>query len=101
MAREWTEETARKLCMASGAYIVVCGLIAAGIVLDARGLWRAPALPQPISNVLLWVFLAVGILFGMDRGIPREGLWSRRLFWLRRGLLVAVLLTLVAVVRTG
>lgn len=93
MAREWTERTAKGLCIATGVAVIVCVAVLAGKVAIYRGMWRPPDW-GPGASIALWVLLAVALLFGMDRGIPREGPWSSRLYWMRRALLVAVFATI-------
>jgi hypothetical protein len=67
-------------------------------VLDRLGLWRFPGGDHPAIGIVTWVLVALGILFGMDRGIPREGLWGRRLLWGRRTLLLSAFAALAALV---
>ncbi len=93
MAREWTEQTAKWLCIAHGRGP---DLLRAGHRRARRhlqGLWRPPE-AGAWASIVLWFVLAVALLFGMDRGIPREGPWSSRLYWMRRVLLVAVFATI-------
>ena len=45
-----------------------------------------------------WRAFERGILFAMDRGIPKEGRWGPRLFWLRRVLLVSAFAAIAALV---
>lgn len=92
MAIEWSEETARRLFWAAGGLAAVCAAVMGARVADRFGLWEPPDFGTA-GTVALWVVLAVSILFGMDRGIPREGVWARRLLWMRRALLVAALAT--------
>ena len=91
--KEWTEETARKLCFVTGAGIALCAGVVAGRIAAYKGLWKAPDL-GPWASIALWVALAVALLFSMDRGIPREGLWASRLYWMRRVLVIAVFATI-------
>jgi len=93
MARQWTEETAKWLCVAAGAALIFFAAVIGGRVAAFKGLWRAPDM-GPWANIALWIIMAVALLFGMDRGIPREGPWSARLYWMRRALLVAVFATI-------
>ena len=93
MAREWSEQTAKGLCIATGVALTFCALVIAGKVAIFRGLWHPPE-AGPWAGIVLWVIMAVALLFGMDRGIPREGPWSSRLYWMRRTLLVAVFATI-------
>ena len=93
MARQWTEQTAKRLCIVTGVALTFCTVVIAGKVAIYKGLWRPPE-AGAWAGIVLWVILAVALLFGMDRGIPREGLWSSRLYWMRRALLVAVFATI-------
>jgi len=93
MARQWTEQTAKWLCVAAGAALIFFAAVIGGRVAAFKGLWRAPD-GGPWASIALWIVMAVALLFGMDRGIPREGLWSSRLYWMRRALLVAVFATI-------
>ena len=89
MAREWTEQTAKRLCVATGVALAFGVVVIGGRVAIYKGLWRVSE-GGHWANIALWIILAVALLFGMDRGIPREGPWSSRLYWMRRALLVAV-----------
>ncbi len=100
MTRHWTEQTAQRLCLVTGVLILLCAAVIGGRVAAYKNLWRPPEL-GPWAYVVLWVFLAAGLLFGMDRGIPRDGQWSRRLYWLRRALLAAVFATIAVTVYVG
>jgi hypothetical protein len=94
--REWTETTSKLLCGITAALIALC-LAAAGIrVLEYRGLWKLPEALGPYPGILTWVILAFSVLLAMDRGLPREGDWSSRLLWLRRGLLASVFAAVAA-----
>jgi hypothetical protein len=93
MAREWTEQTAKKLCILTGAALALCAVVIVGRAAIYKGIWRAPEV-GPWANIALWIIMAVALLFSMDRGIPREGPWSARLYWMRRALLVAVFATI-------
>ena len=93
MGREWTEATARNLCAVTGALLVLCGAVIVGRVGVYKNLWRAPDLGV-WANIILWICLAAGILFAMDRGLPREEKWAARLYWMRRALLVAIFATI-------
>ena len=95
--REWTESTAKGLCIAVGAGLVACLAVIAGRVAAFKDLWKPPDL-GPWATIALWTLLAAGLLFGMDRGIPREGPWSSRLYWMRRGLVVVVFVTIAVMV---
>jgi hypothetical protein len=95
MARQWTEETAKWLCVAAGAALIFFAAVIGGRVAAYKGLWRVPDMGT-WANIALWVVLAAALLFAMDRGIPREGPWSSRLYWMRRGLLVASFATIAA-----
>ena len=97
MPREWTESVAKKLCLATGAAISLCAAVIAGKVAAFKELWRPPDLGS-WASIALWVVLAAGLLFAMDRGIPREGIWSSRLYWMRRGLVAAIFITIAVLV---
>jgi hypothetical protein len=97
----WTEGTARTLFAACLVLTAVLAAAAAGRVLEARGVWKAPGLPEPWGGIALWVLIAVGLLFGMDRGIPRESLWERRLYAARKVLLLAALALVVVLAGLG
>lgn len=90
--KEWTETVAKRLCLLVGATYLVCAATIAGRVAAYRGLWRPPEV-GPWANIALWVVLAAGLLFSMDRGIPRDGAWSARLYWMRRGLVILIFVT--------
>ncbi len=92
----WTEGTARALFAASLVLAAALAAAAAARVLEARGIWKPPGLPAPWGGITLWVLIAVALLFGMDRGIPRESPWERRLYAARKALLLAAV-ALVAV----
>lgn len=97
MAREWNEETAKRLCYGAGAVVLLCLAVIGGRVAAYRNLWRPPEFGMA-GSIALWVCLALALLFGMDRGIPREGTWGFRLFVLRRVLVVAVFATIAVIV---
>jgi hypothetical protein len=99
VARKWTEDVARKLCYVTVLMITGCVYIAVERLLYAYQIWEGPHLPSPWGGILQWVFLALCILFALDRGVPTEGAWSGRLQWIRRGLLVAVAAAVIAVVK--
>ncbi len=92
MPIEWSERTARRLFFGAAALTGACAAVIAARLAARFGMWRAPDFGTA-GTVALWVILAVSILFGMDRGIPREGLWPGRLLWMRRALLVTALAT--------
>jgi len=96
MAREWSEQTAKWLCIATGVALAFLAVVIGGRVAVYKGLWRPPEAGF-WANITLWIILAVALLFGMDRGIPREGIWSSRLYWMRRALLVAVFATIAVI----
>jgi hypothetical protein len=89
---EWSELIARRLFWGAAALSGVCAGVIAARLAGRFGGWRAPDLGAP-GAVALWVVLAVSILLGMDRGIPRHGVWAHRLLWMRRALLLAALAT--------
>jgi hypothetical protein len=91
--KEWTETTARRLCLAAGGMLVLCAAYIAGRVAAYRGLWKPPELGA-WATIALWAAIAAGLLFSMDRGIPREGTWSSRLYWMRRILVIAIFITI-------
>lgn len=97
----WTEGTARTLFAATLCLAAVLVAAASARVLDARGIWKAPGLPAPWVETVLWGLAAVSLLFGMDRGIPRQSLWERRLYWARKGLLLAALVLVGVLVGFG
>lgn len=91
--REWTETVAKRLCFAVGGMLLLCAAYIAGRVSAYRGLWKPPEV-GPWATIAIWTLLAAGLLFSMDRGIPREGPWSSRLYWMRRVLLIAIFATI-------
>jgi hypothetical protein len=97
MAREWTDRTAKKLFWGTGLMVALCMSVVAGWVAAYRGLWKPPQL-GPWAHIALWAALAVSLLFAMDRGIPREGTWGPRLYWMRRLLLASVFATIAVMV---
>ncbi len=97
MAREWSEDTARRLCYAVAVALLVCLAVIGGRVAAYRSLWHPPEFGIA-GNIALWVCLALALLFGMDRGIPKEGTWGFRLFVMRRLLVVAAFATVAVVV---
>lgn len=99
MARKWTESVAKKLFFVTALMIAGCIYIAAERLLYANQIWEGPHLPSPLGGILQWTFLALCILFALDKGVPTEGVWSSRLLWLRRGLLAAVAAAVIAVVK--
>lgn len=88
----WTEGTARTLFAVTVGLAAALAGMAGASILEGRGIAKVPALPEPWGGIALWVLLAVSLLFGMDRGIPRESPWERRLYVARKVLLVAALL---------
>jgi hypothetical protein len=96
MAREWTEETAKWLCVAAGVALAFLAVVIGGRVAAYKGLWRAPDM-GPWANIALWIVVAAALLFAMDRGIPREGPWSSRLYWMRRCLLLGAFATIAVI----
>ena len=86
--REWTDSTARKLTWVSGALAAFCLAVAAERTLERLEVWRMPGAGHPAVGIAVWAVLAVSLLLAMDRGIPREGAWGRRLLWARRALLL-------------
>ena len=96
--REWTDKTAKGLCWATAVLIALCLGVAALRLLEYRGIWRVPEKLGPYAGIGSWVVLALGILFAMDRGIPKEGRWGPRLLWLRRALLVSAFAAVVSLV---
>ncbi|MGC8763066.1 MAG: hypothetical protein ACP5VN_05450 [Acidobacteriota bacterium] len=97
----WTEGTARTLFAASLVLAAVLAAAAGARILEARGIWRAPGLPPPWGGIALWVLIAVSLLFGMDRGIPRESPWERRLYAARKVLLAAALVLVLVLAGLG
>ncbi len=97
MSVEWSEDLARKLCWATSALVLVFAAVIAGRVAERLERWRAPDLGTG-GTVILWVLMALGLLFGMDRGIPRDGTWAFRLYVIRKLLVVAVLATVATMV---
>ena len=93
----WTETTAKVLCAACGAAIVLLGAAGASVLLEAKGILRLPSLPDPWGGIALWTLLALSLLFALDKGIPRESPWENRLLWMRRALFVAALATVLLV----
>lgn len=96
--REWTDATARTLTWAAAALAALCLAVAAGRTLERLELWRMPGADHPAVGIATWVILALSLLFAMDRGIPREGEWGRRLLWARRLLLVSAFAAAAALV---
>jgi hypothetical protein len=96
--REWTDSTAQKLTWASGALAAFCLAVAAERTLERLEVWRMPGAGHPAAGIAVWAVLAVSLLLGMDRGIPREGAWGRRLLWARRALLLSAFAALAAIV---
>jgi hypothetical protein len=90
MRGEWSEDAARKLCGIAVGLILLCLAVVADGAAGHFGVWRPHDLGTA-GNVLLWTFLALGFLFALDKGIPREGRWSYRLWLLRKVLLIALL----------
>lgn len=101
MKREWTESTSRRLTYACWGMTAGCLALASGRILWAFGRWSPPSIPGPWGGILLWAFLALCILFGMDRGIPREGRWGASLLWSRRALLAAAFFATGSVLYVG
>jgi hypothetical protein len=95
MRSEWTEDAARKLCAVAAGLIFLCLAVVADGVAGRFGVWQPHDLGTA-GNIVIWTFLALGFLFALDKGIPREGRWSYRL-WLLRKILLAALLAAVAV----
>lgn len=98
---QWTEGTARKIFWATALMTAACLGVAAARVLEALRIWRSPSLPAPYGGILTWVLLAASILFGMDRGIPRDGLWAGRLVWMRRALLASAFIAVFSLFQGG
>ena len=97
----WTENTAKALCAACGVGVVLLGAAGASALLEAKGILRLPALPEPWGGIALWTLLALSLLFALDRGIPRESPWEIRLLWMRRALFLAALVTVLLVSKFG
>ncbi len=97
MSLEWSEDLAKKLCWAASALVLAFAAVIAGRLAARFELWRPPDLGVA-GTVVLWVLMAVGLLFGMDRGIPRDGTWAFRLYVIRKLLVVAILATVATMV---
>ncbi len=97
MTREWTEDLARTLCWVTLALLLFFLAVIGGRVAARLELWRPPD-TGTAGTIALWGFMALGLLFGMDRGIPKEGLWGFRLYVLRKVLVVAILATVATFV---
>jgi len=97
MARDWTEDLAKKLCWAAAAMVLLFVLTIAARVAARFEVWRPPDTGMA-GTIALWVCMALGLLFGMDRGIPRDGVWSFRLYVVRKLLVAAILGTVATMV---
>jgi uncharacterized membrane protein len=98
---EWNEGRAKKLFWVAAGMTAACAGVTGARILDAMQIWQAPCPPAPFGGILLWVLVALSILFGMDKGVPREGAWASRLLWMRRFLFVSALVAVFAVFKTG